>query len=374
MSAKNEVLGLIFASMHDSSVIDLTKKRTMGSIPFGGRYRLIDFPLSNMVNSGIKEVGVITKSNYGSLLDHLGSGKEWDLSSKDGGLHLLPPFSHVDSGMYRGRLEALNGVWEFIEHSDAEYVVMSDCDIATTIDYKAAVDFHKETEADITVIYGRYAYDRSKDQTANVLGIDENGRINDVMVNPQISGECSISLDMFVVKKDFLKNMVITSASRNQYDFTKDILQAKKDEYKIMAYEHKGYFSKIDTMTGYYEANLELLDSEKRNKLFIKTAPIYTKIRDNGPVKFGLESDIKNSLVADGCVIDGTVENCVLCRGVKVGKDAVVKNSVIMQDTVIGSKCSINSVITDKNVEIGEGKVLTGSESYPIYIGKNAKI
>ncbi len=357
MSAKNKVLGLIFASMHDSSVIDLTKKRTMGSIPFGGRYRLIDFPLSNMVNSGITEVGVITKSNYGSLLDHLGSGKEWDLSSKNGGLHLLPPFSHVDSGMYRGRLEALNGVWEFINHSDAEYVVMSDCDIATTIDYKAAIDFHKETDADITVIYGRYAYDSNKNHTANVLGIDENGRVNDVMVNPQISGECSISLDMFVIKKDFLKNIVLTSVSRNQYDFTKDILQAKKDEFKIMGYEHKGYFSKIDTMNGYYEANLELLDT-----------------RDNGPAKFGLESYIKNSLIADGCIIEGTVENCVLCRGVKIGKDAIVKNSVIMQDTVIGNKCSINSVITDKNVEIGEGKVLTGSKTYPIYIGKNAKI
>ena len=144
MGAKKNVLGLIFASMHDSDVIDLTKKRTMGSIPFGGRYRLIDFPLSNMVNSGIKEVGVITKSNYGSLLDHLGSGREWDLSRKNGGLHLLPPFSHVDSGMYRGRLEALNGVWDFVEHSNAEYVVMSDCDVVTTIDYKSAVAFHEE--------------------------------------------------------------------------------------------------------------------------------------------------------------------------------------------------------------------------------------
>lgn len=161
MGAKKNVLGLIFASMHDSDVIDLTKKRTMGSIPFGGRYRLIDFPLSNMVNSGIKEVGVITKSNYGSLLDHLGSGREWDLSSKNGGLHLLPPFSHVDSGMYRGRLEALNGVWEFVEHSNAEYVIMSDCDVVTTIDYKAAVAFHELNGADITVIYGKYPYDSS---------------------------------------------------------------------------------------------------------------------------------------------------------------------------------------------------------------------
>lgn len=374
MGAKKNVLGLIFASMHDSDVIDLTKKRTMGSIPFGGRYRLIDFPLSNMVNSGIKEVGVITKSNYGSLLDHLGSGREWDLSRKNGGLHLLPPFSHVDSGMYRGRLEALNGVWDFVDHSSAEYVVMSDCDVVTTIDYKAALAFHEESEADITVIYGKYPYDSGSEQIATVLGIDETGRINDVMIDPQIAGECNVCLNMFILSKEVLKNIVVNSASRSEYSFNKDVLQAKKNEYKIMAYEHKGYFSKIDSVKAYYDANMALLDTENRDSLFIKSAPIYTKIRDNGPVKFGLESEIKNSLIADGCVVEGKVENCVLCRGVKIGKDSVVKDCVIMQDTVIGKKCSINSVITDKNVEIGDEKIMTGSASYPLYIGKNAVI
>lgn len=374
MISTNDVLGLIFASMHDDAVIDLTKKRTMGSIPFGGRYRLIDFPLSNMVNSGITEVGVITKSNYGSLLDHLGSGREWDLSRKNGGLHLLPPFSHVDSGIYRGRLEALNGVWDFVEHTSAEYVVMSDCDVVTTIDFKDVLNYHIETEADITVVTGKSFYDSSKEQSATVIGVNEENRINDVMLNPQITGECNVCLNMFVVSCEFLKKIVVDSVSRSKYSFVKDILQAYKDEYKFKAYEDKGYFSNIDRMSGYYEANMELLDTDKRNSLFTKAAPIYTKIRDNGPVRFGLESDIKNSLIADGCVIEGKVENCVLCRGVKVGKEAVVKDCVLMQDTVVGDKCSISSVITDKNVEIGDGKVLTGSSSYPLYIGKNAKI
>lgn len=373
MSAKNNVLGLIFASMHDSEVIDLTKKRTMGSIPFGGRYRLIDFPLSNMVNSGIKEVGVITKSNYGSLLDHLGSGREWDLSSKNGGLHLLPPFSQVDSGIYRGRLEALYGVWDFVRHSHADYVVMSDCDIVTTIDYKAVLDYHINSKADITVVYGKYFYD-SEEQNATVLGVDDDGRINDVMINPQISGECNISMSMFVLSTDALKSIVVNSASRSEYSFNKDILQAKKDEYKIMGYEHTGYFSKIDSIKSYYDANMALLNTEKRDGLFIKSSPIYTKIRDNGPVKFGLESNIKNSLIADGCVIEGKVENCIVCRGVKIGKDAVVKDCVLMQNTVIGKKSNISSVITDKNVEIGDEKMMTGSSSYPLYIGKNAVI
>lgn len=370
---KNKVLGLIFASMHDDTVIDLTKKRTMGSIPFGGRYRLIDFPLSNMVNSEITQVGVVTKSNYGSLLDHLGPGREWDLARKKGGLDLLPPYSHVDSGMYRGRLEALNGVRDFIEHSSAEYVVMSDCDIVTTIDYREVLKYHVETEADITVVTGKASYDSTNSQ-AMIVGTDENNRVNDIMINPQMSGECNLCLNMFVISNEFLKKLVSSAASRGKYSFSKDVLQACKDEYKIMAYEHNGYFSKIDNMNSYYEANMALLNTENRNNLFNKVAPIYTKIRDNGPVRYGIEASIKNSLVADGCVIEGKVENCVVCRGVKIGKDAVAKNCVLMQDTVIADKCNIDSIITDKNVEIGEGKVLTGSSSYPLYIGKGAKI
>ncbi|MGN0612745.1 MAG: glucose-1-phosphate adenylyltransferase subunit GlgD [Porcipelethomonas sp.] len=373
MISKNRVLGLIFASMHDNSVIDLTKKRTMGSIPFGGRYRLIDFPLSNMVNSRIKKVGVITKSNYGSLLDHIGSGREWDLSRKNGGLDLLPPFSHVDSGMYRGRLEALNGVSEFIEHSSADYVVMSDCDIVTTIDYRKVIDYHVESGADITIVTGKLFYDSSKAH-AMVVETDETGRVNDIMINPQMSGECNVCLNMFVISKAFLKELVISGVSRGQYSFSKDVLQAGKNEYKIMAYEHKGYFSKIDNIAGYYEANMALLNTENRNNLFNMAAPIYTKIRDNGPVKYGIESSVKNSLIADGCIIEGKVENCIVCRGVRIGKGAVVKNCVLMQDTSVAENCSIDSVITDKNVEIGEGKVLTGSSSYPLYIGKGAKI
>ena len=373
MISKNKVLGLIFASMHDNAVIDLTKKRTMGSIPFGGRYRLIDYPLSNMVNSDITKVGVITKSNYGSLLDHIGSGREWDLSRKTGGLDLLPPFSHVDNGIYKGRLDALNGVWEFIEHSHAEYVVMCDCDIVTTIDYKEVLNYHVENKADITMVTGKAFYN-SAIAHAMVVGTDETGRVNDIMINPQLSGESNLCLNMFVMSYEFLKQIVLTNVSRGHYSFSKDIVQACKDEYKIMAYEHKNYFSKIDNMVGYYEANMALLNTENRNNLFNKVAPIYTKIRDNGPAKYGIEAEVKNSLIADGCVIEGKVENCVIFRGVKIGHDTVVKNSVIMQDTFIADKCSIDSVITDKNVEIGEGKVLTGSSSHPLYIGKGAKI
>lgn len=374
MSSNKKILGLIFANTHENTIPDITKERTMGSVLFGGRYRLIDFPLSNMANSGVDEVGVITKSNYQSLLDHLGSGREWDLSRKIGGLHLLPPFSHVQSGMYRGRLEALYGVWDFIKTSDADYVVMSDCDVVANIDYAKVVDSHIESGADITAVYATDVVSTAQAQNATVFSVNDDGRVVDVLINPQISGACNISLNMFVLSKEFLKSIVLESASRSLYSFEQSILQARTHEYKIMAYRFDGYFSKITSMETFYKANMALLDLENRGKLFLENKPIYTKIRDNPPTKFAIGSSVKNSLIGDGCIIEGTVENSVLFRGVKVGKGAVVKNCILMQDTVIGTKCDINYVITDKIVKISDGRLLTGSQNYPLFLGKGAEI
>ncbi len=373
MSVNYNVLGLIFASMHDSYVMELTKQRTMGSIPFGGRYRLIDFPLSNMVNSNLSEVGVITKSNYGSLLDHLGSGRDWDLSRKKGGLHLLPPYSQT-GGMYKGRLDALSNIWSFVEHSHAKYVILANCDVVTTIDFTPVLKQHMDSDADITLIYSKSFYNSENNPCATVLDFDADNQLKDVLVDPQMSGECNMWLDMMIVSKDFLKKIVFDASSRNQYSFTREILQRKRNEYKIMGYEHKEFFTRIDSLHNYYEANMMLLETEKRNALFRKNMPVFTKIGDNGPVKYGLESDIKNSLIADGCIIEGTVENSILFRGVKVGKGAVVRNCVLLQGTKIGNDCSISSVITDKNVEVSDDKVLTGSATYPLYVSKNGRI
>lgn len=374
MSINQNVLGLIFASINDSAVIDLTKLRTMGSIPYGGRYRLVDFPLSNMVNSGISEVGVITKSNYGSLLDHLGSGREWDLARKKGGLHLLPPFSQSNGGTYQGRLEALSNIWSFVEHTRAKYVVLANSDVITTIDFNGALKQHQETDADITVIYAKGLYNRDKSTNGCILQIDEENTIKEVLTNPMMSGECNISLDMFIMNTEFLKQVVLEAISKNQKSLIRNVLQARKDEFLFKAYEHKGSFYKIDSLEAYYKANLALLDTKTRNSIFSSEAPIYTKVGDNAPVKYGLESTVKNSLVADGCMIEGTVENCVLFRGVKIGKGAVVRNCVLMQSTEIGEGCNIDSIVADKNVTISDNRVLTGSADYPLYLGKKAKI
>lgn len=374
MGTNQNVLGLVFASIHDEAIYDLTKLRTMGSVPFGGRYRLIDFPLSNFVNSGISQVGVITKRNYGSLLDHVGSGREWDLARKKGGLHLLPPYSHTGSSMYHGRLDALGNAWSFVEHSSAEYVVLTNCDIVTNIDYRPAVEAHIASGADITAIYAKGYYDHVTGAAATIFGIGGDGFVNDVMIDPPMTGSCNLGLDMFIMSKDFLRRIVKESMSRNRTSLRKHILLDRSANYKILAYEHTGYFSKIDSLASYFNANLDLLDAEKRDALFRKAAPIFTKTKDNAPVRFGLESHIKNALIADGCVIEGKVENCVLFRGVRIGKGSVVRDSIITQDTVIGARCSIRNVITDKNVQIADERQLTGSAGYPLFIGKGAEI
>lgn len=374
MPTMGNVLGLIFANMHDGAIHDLTKARTMGSVPFGGRYRFIDFTLSNMVNSGISEIGVITKANYQSLIDHLGSGREWDLTRKKGGLHILPPYGQVGSGMYRGRLEALSGVINFIRHSSAEYVILSDCDVITSMDFKEVIKAHEESGADITTVYSKSYYNSSDTSSKTVLNLDENNAVREVLINPSITGFSNVSLNIFILEKKFLETIVADAIARNLYSFEVDIFQHKIDEFNIRGYEHNGHFSQIDSMLEFYEANMNLLRPEIRQELFSSYAPIYTKIRDESPAKYGINSMVKNSLIADGCIIEGEVENSILFRGVIVNKGATIKNSIIMQGTQVGGEAKIDHVITDKNVIIGDSRMLSGSPQYPVFIGKKAVV
>lgn len=368
------VLGLVFANMHDTTLGDMTKNRTMGSVMFGGRYRLIDFPLSNMVNSGISEVGVITKSNYQSLLDHLGSAREWDLARKNGGLYILPPFGNVESTLYRGRIEALYGAMSFIKHSRAKYVILSDCDVVTNIDYKPIVAAHIESGADITAVAHTGVYSSDDIKTSTVFNVDADKNVTSVLINPDISGTCTTSLNVFVMSMDFLIETVNDAMARGNVSFERNILQEKCRELKIKIYEYDNYFSKLNSPESYFKSNMALLEPENARKLFVPKRSIYTKVSDNAPVKYDLDSKVSNSLVADGCIIEGEVENSVLFRGVKVGKGAKVKNCILMQGTVVGDNAELNYLITDKNVSICENHILTSSPQYPMYVGKGASV
>ncbi len=371
---KKNTLGIVFSNMHDETLGELTERRTTGSIPFGGRYRLIDFTLSNMVNSGISEVGIITKSNYQSLMDHLGSGRDWDLARKRGGLCILPPFGHSATGMYRGRLEAIVGIMSYIKYSNAQYVVMSDSDTVANIDFSDLLDQHMKTGADITLVYKRERLNNDYPKDTTVFSLDENNMVSDVLVNPFVDGEQNIYINIAVMSKELLERLANEGMSRNNTSFVNFVLQGKSSSLKIMGYHFDKYSSEITSMKAYFKTSMELLNEDVRMQLFPKDRPVYTKVRDEVPVKYGLSSKVKNSLIADGCIIDGTVENSIIFRGVKIEKGAVVKNSIIMQSGIIGENSKLDYVVTDKDVIVNHERHLSGSQMYPVFISKGSRV
>jgi glucose-1-phosphate adenylyltransferase len=371
---ENQTLGIIFSNMHDDLLGELTARRTTGSVPFGGRYRFIDFTLSNMVNAGITDVGVVAKSNYQSLLDHLGSGKEWDLSRRGGGLHILPPFSSNHTNIYRGRIEALAGIIGYIKHSKAKYVIMTDCNVIANIDYADIIDSHAKSGCDITIAYKKMDISETEGETNLLFTVGEDGVVTDVMKNIGNTKNANVSLNICVMKKETMEKMIEYCSAHNIYSFRRDILLSRDREYSINAYEFKGYTALIQTAKDYFESNMDLLKKEVREDLFCPQRPIYTKVHDEVSAHYGLGSSVKNSLLADGCVIKGQVENSIIFRGVTVEEGAVVKNSVLMQSTVVPKDVELDYVVTDKNVTITEGRSLKGFETYPIYIPKNTKV
>lgn len=364
------VLGILFANSHDELLPELSANRTMSSIPFGGRFRLIDFQLSGMVNSGMSTVGIITKSNYQSLLDHVGSGRQWDLARSDGGLTILPPYGRVDSGLYTGKLEALMGAIGFIQKTPCEYVVISDCNIVNNADYSKLTEAHISSGADITCVVSTGDYTQEETADSVTFETDENARITSTIINCARAGRHTLSLNAYILKKKLLIDLVNDLIPRGKYNFDRDVLQALCGKLNIMAYEYSGYYSRIYSLGSYYSASMELLNPENLGKLILKKKPVYTKVRDDAPSKYGLSSSVKNSLVADGCIIDGIVENSILFRGVKIAKGAVVKDSILMQDTVVGKSTQVSNIITDKEVVIGDELCLSSAKGSPLYIAK----
>ncbi len=363
----NRILGIIFSNLHEKLISEITERRTMGAVPFGGRYRLIDFPLSNMVNSGINKVGVLTKSNYQSLVDHLGTGKAWDLSRQRDGLFVLPPF--MDPSDYANRVSTFHSIMPFLTNSSEEYVVISDCDVVCNIDYQKVFAKHVENNADITLVYKRDILP-ARLHDPMVLSFDAKGKVTDVLVNPSISGTCSYYMNMMMIKRELLIKLVNKCVSKNTMNFKRDMIQAEYNNLNIYGYEFKGFAPVITSPAEYFNANMALMNSEIREDLFRGDRPIYTKVRDDMPAKYGLDSKVKNSLVGSGCIIDGEVENCVLFKGVHIGKGTKVSNCVIMQDTKIGENSNLSYVIVDKDVTVRDGKTLAGESSYPVYVSK----
>ena len=373
---ENKALGILFSNMHDSILGELTELRTTGSVPYGGRYRLIDFALSSMVNSDIMDIGIITKSNYQSLMDHVGAGRAYDLARKRGGLRILPPFASTNaSGIYRGRLEALTNATEFIRRNDAKYVVLGDCDLIANIDLRQVINQHIHTGAYATLVYKKEEVFPEDIRDTIVLGIEEQtDNIIDIRHHPDVKGEQNVFLNLAVFEKNVLEKIISDGKSHGHYSMMRSVLQPGIGKLNLKGYEFTGYSHKISSMKSYFAANMELLDLEVRTALFPKNKPIYTKVRDQVPVKYGLNAQVSNSLIADGCVIHGKVENCVVFRGTKVGRGATIKNCIVMQNTIIGDNAYLEYVITDKDVLISDSRTLVGYETYPTYITKGSRV
>lgn len=374
VSAHVNALGVIFPNSYDSLVPELVTDRSMASIPFASRYRMIDFPLSSMVNAGIDNVSIVVRKNYHSLMDHLGNGREWDLTRKNGGLNIVPPFASKAAKMYHGRIEALYSILSFLQSQKEEYVIMSDANVASTIDFKDLIQYHIDTGADVTIAYA----DRplSEDTLTNddpnrdmyyTLELDGQ-RITDLRIMPRDLGVQHLSMNIYVVSRKLLIAQIEDAYAKGYVYYERDVLLPHIRDWNVQGYEFTGYIALIHSMRSYFEENMRLLDEANAEALFAE--PVYTKIRDDTPTRYTNGSVASNAMVADGCVIEGTIENCILFRGVKVEKGAVVRNCILMQGTVVGQNAQMEYIITDKNVTISARQFLKGSASFPVYINK----
>ena len=374
------VAGLIFSNIHDKNVPELTQKRSMASVPFGGRYRLVDFALSNMVNADITKVGIITHYNYQSLVDHLGTGKDWDLARSTGGLKILPPqittYDNNAKAVFSSRLEALMNAYNFVSKSTEEYIVLSDCDIVCNIDLRDVIKFHVDNGADITLVTKNVYMTSDMARNCTIVKTDKDGRVTNLIDNPaDMEGNLDVCLNIFVLRREYLNRIIVDTLSLGYKSFTRDVIAANKDTMKFMKYEYEGYFATINTLDGYFKSSMDFLSADVRKSVFgNKSRPVYTKVKNSAPAKYMEGASVKNSLIADGCVIEGVVENSILFRGVHVGKGTVIKNCIIMQDSTVGKDVSLNCVIADKNVVIKDGRNLSGHETHPFSLAKGTVI
>ena len=374
----NKVMGLVFPNSFDVLVTRMVKLRSMASLPFASRYRLVDFVLSSMSNCGIDNVYILPNRNYLSLMDHLGTGREWDLARKNGGVHIFPPFAESGNQVSSGRVGTLNNILRLLKDSSEKYVVMADTNIAVNFDFNAMIAEHEASGADISIAYNVMSLPESALSSSDVdkdlyYAFDiEDGRVVDIHVNPT-EGEQNLSMNYFVVEREKLIALVQEAFSRGKTHFIRDLLWSKRNELNIHAYKYEGYISRIWSITSYFEENMKLLEDENLDALFSGN-PIYTKVRDDNPTRYISGAKVKNAMIADGCVIEGDVENCVIFRGVKIAKGAKVSNCILMQDTVVEEGANLDYIIADKNVTVSAGKEMKGTDTYPVYIEKHGRV
>ena len=367
------VMGIIFTN--DATMGELTNKRTMASLPFGGRYRQVDVALSNLSCAGIKHIGIISRHSYQSLMNHVGDGEEWGLELEEGGLEFLTPFAHSTIGTYRGKLESINNAMDFLEYGDEEeYVIMIDSAVLSNIDLNKVVEAHIASGKDVTVVTKKGICNGQKKIDLGLCV--ENGEVTEMVVDYNADEKYVASMDIFVIGKKLLMQSVKALVARDKFHMDRDLVMGgwRRGLISVNVYEHEGVALFNESVEEYFNNSLSLIKKDVRADLFGAAHPVYTKVRDRVPTYYGENSEVEDCLVADGCMLDGEVENSILFRQVTVEKDAEVEDCIIMNDTVIGEGAKLKYVILDKNVTVSAGAKLYGTKKSPVYIKRGETV
>ncbi len=375
-----DVVGVIYTARDEFSLRELASNRSVSALPVAGRYRLVDFMLSNLVNSSIRKVGVMVQGNFHSLMDHLGRGKEWNLHTRNNGLFLLPSRGSEAGENSFGLLDALKANMDYLRRSRQEYALIVGGRIVYNARYDDMIRQHEETGADVTVMYTRFDpmnadFSASSPESRAFVTVNAQGQVTDMEINPNVITCPNVLMDVVLIKRTLLMHMVDMAASHGYHDLYSPLIRNAVYEktLKVVGLEFKGYCRRMETVNSFYNMNMDLLDPEVRHELF-GVNPVYTKTRNDAPAKYLPGSQVSSALVADGCVIQGEVKNSVLFRGVKVSKGAKISGSIIMQDCVIGEDVELENVILDKDVTVLSGARLIAPRRYPIVLGKNVTI
>jgi len=362
--------GLSLSDPHPDRACDGSKIRTLSAARFAGRYRLVDFMLSNMVNSKIYTIGMILNSHYQSLISHIGMGKEWDLARKTGGVTFFPPYLADERQSVNSELDGpLQRAAEYIMEAKDEYIVLTDSSIVYNMDYRTAIEAHRKSGADVTAIYTKKIVIPGERENAVIFDISEDGRIHGVNRAPYSTDLQNSSLGAYVMRKGFFIHLTAGEKNCGMLRFSRILLAGALDRLNVMGFEFKGYTAHISSIETFFHYNMEILDGKNRDELFdYEGRRIFTDRRDSLPAKYGKQAEIKNSIVADGCQIDGTVINSVICRNVKIRAGAVVKNCILQDDTVIEKNSMLDCIVADRGVLVSEHRSMMGNLTYPVYV------
>ncbi|KGX86106.1 glucose-1-phosphate adenylyltransferase subunit GlgD [Pontibacillus litoralis] len=363
----DRIAGIINLDHEQDLLEELTYFRCGAAVPFAGRYRMIDFTLSNMTNSRIESIAVFTRSKYRSLMDHLEQGKAWDLDRKRGGLFILPPDWNDPTDISRGDLQHFHNNIDYVHRSYGDYMLITGSQHICNIDYQDVLAAHKQSDADVTLIYKRVEMVQPEHQLASKLSIDEHNRVTDIHNNQKSN---YVYMDMYLVKKSYLLELIEEGIAHGYAHLFNEAIKAKVNTTHVHAYEYTGVHALVNSVESYFRNSRSLLNPQEHDLLFKQESPVYTKVMNEAPSKYLQSSNVHNTLVANGCVIAGDVEDSILFRGVHVGKGAVIKNSVILQNCVIEPNAVLENVIMDKDCTISEGRMLIGATEKPFVLAK----